>query len=201
MSCGNMTHACNKNNNNKKKKDNKSSRSFVFLHFWRPKTPCLWPPGRRSSEGLRCPERGRRRQTSQSGRRLQLESHLRWRVRPTYSLLWLHFSVYIFRLWRNLMNVWLAFAYRTSLLSAEWLFASSRRPHGHVAVQAVTVKRKRAVWSELSCCPNPLLLRTFWIVNTSILFYLPHKPEPPFLNTHNKKETHPAVSLCGTILR
>lgn len=30
---------------------------------------------------------------------------------------------------------------------AEMLVASNRRPHGHVAIQAVSVKRKGAVWS------------------------------------------------------
>lgn len=84
-----------------------------------------------------------------------------------------------------LMAGLLAFAERSSLLRgrAGRRLASSRRPHGHVAVQAVTVERKGAVSFQTStaiqphCCPNTLVLRTFWIVNTITDF---------FSSAHNK---------------
>lgn len=78
-------------------------------HFWRPRTPCLWPLGTRSWEGLLCLETDRPRQTAHSLHLLQRRSHLRGQNRTEIIFLKIesYFFLCILRL-RYLMNGWLA---------------------------------------------------------------------------------------------
>lgn len=71
--------------------------------------------------------------------------------RVSFKYLSVYFNTEVFDEWQAP----LAFVQRASLLGgrAERRLASSRRPHGHVAVQAVSVKRKRS--SLVSAEPQP----------------------------------------------
>lgn len=167
-------------------------------HFWRPRTPCLWPLGTRSWAGPRCPERGRPHQTSHSPYPPRRRSHLggqtgRWLLflkwcKSCFSLLFC-----VFWDWENLMNGWhsclcvvSASSQMSSAACCQQQKASWSCSHSscHCEEERSSLVSAEHSHTQAHCCPNTLVLRTFWIVNTSILLSPPHTIT---LSLHTKK--------------
>lgn len=86
---------------------------FFSSHFWTLKTPCLWPLGMRSWEGLRCPGTDCPRQTSRFRNPPQHTGYLRLKTENRFFICVreceiLDLASSVFQYYRIMLNGWLA---------------------------------------------------------------------------------------------